>query len=459
MTIKGFFKCALIVSIFMIITSCGGGGGGGDTDTATDTDTSGGADTTTDTDTGTINVGEQITVTGTLDELTLLTSKPEDTGWFKSALRYIFPSMVNAQDTPATINRIIAIGQNRNVVTAARNQSQFSLNLDRNNNYLMVFLNGAEVEAVLQVDEETDLDVLPPSSSATDIDLGTISLNSQTRRSHGTIGQSALFSGLGRSSRTISAIGVNDQGFLRYSSLDVDRNGVLDFEESKDFFFGIAYEFDAGTFPSIIENWSNKDGILANGYFLYLMIPESLDLDWQSAVLQYPAPIDGESNREVGFVGEPEPESGETRVSLIWDAGSTLTPPKGDYILTIGSNTFTFNDVESVTIDDNLSNVYYIPAVRLTRDGNGMVTLIEWEWWKKTDGTWEEVTTEELETVLGSLVDYQFVSGTQPGDVHGRIPLTSSGSKVPETQSFTPTLFSIVYGDKAEYNYGFKWSD
>ncbi len=460
MKIKGFYKCALIFSVFIIITSCGGGGGGG-TDTATDTDTSGGADTTTDTDTGTINVGEQITVTGTLDELTLLTSKPEEpekTGWFKSALRYIFPSMVNAQDTPATINRIIAIGQNRNVVTAARNQSQFSMNLDRENNYLVVFLNDAEVEGIYQPDVATDLDVLPPSSSATDIDLGTISLNSQSRRTNGTIGQTALFSRLGRSSGIISAIGVMDQDFLRLSSLDVDGNNILDFEESKEFIYGVVYQFYAGTFSSIAGSWSDKDGISTNGYRIFAGFTESLDLDWGSAVLHYPAPIDGISSKQVEYYGQ----YAAPFMNMDWyfdDVITPITPPQGTYIITIGSDTFTFTDVYSVTVDANLSNVY-IPEVRLTRDGDGMVTLIEWQWWKKSDGAWEELTDEEMEAVFEG-INYGLYNNSsgweeEPG---GNLPLTPSGSVVPVTTSFIPNGLEMGYLTKANGRCGYRYAD
>jgi hypothetical protein len=95
-----------------------------------------------------------------------------------------------------------------------------------------------------------------------------------------------------------------------------------------------------------------------------------------------------------------------------------------------------------------------VPITKLTLDGNGKVTLIEWQWWKKSNNTWTQPTNAELAAVLDFAM-FELEQASVNGTVSGGIGLTASGSVVPASQSFTPNKLGITYTDKAGYAYQF----
>jgi hypothetical protein len=109
--------------------------------------------------------------------------------------------------------------------------------------------------------------------------------------------------------------------------------------------------------------------------------------------------------------------------------------------------------MRSQTIDANLNNIY-VPITKLTLDGNGKVTLLEWQWWQKSNNVWTQPSDDELATVL-NFAHFEISAAGTDDEVEGYIALTSSGSVAPSSQSFTPAKFGITYEDKAGYLYQF----
>lgn len=226
-------------------------------------------------------------------------------------------------------------------------------------------------------------------------------------------------------------------------------------EESK---LSIDYEFDGGgTFNAVQGTWSNKDGITYRGYMYYFSAyPDTPSLNWNNATLHSPADINS-GNNQLQCYNVTE----DNRRSLDFYCGGSavtpVTPPTGTYTVTVDTTTFTFQNVQSQTIDAGLNNVY-VPVVKLTMDTNGKVTTIEWQWWKKQNNSWMQPSNSEL---LTTLEDAGFEIGTTNwalGDrVRGDINLTTTGSVAPPSQNFTPGALRISYRDKAGYHYGFEW--
>lgn len=224
-------------------------------------------------------------------------------------------------------------------------------------------------------------------------------------------------------------------------------------EESK---LTIDYEFDAGeTFSSIQGNWSNKDGITYKGYMYYFSVcPDTPSLNWDNATLQSPGFINS-GNNQLQCYNVTEDNRRTLNFYCGGSAVTPATPPSGTYTVTVETTTFTFQDVQSRSIDANLNNVY-MPVVKLTMDTNGKVTTIEWQWWKKQNNNWIQPTDNEL---LAELEDAGFSIGDSnwSNRVGGNINLTVTGSVTPPPQNFTLGSLRISTGDKTGFHYGFEW--
>ncbi len=481
MDVKKLLITLTIVS-FAFLTTCGGGGGGADTtstdtdtsggtDTATDTDTSDDTDTATDTDTDTINVGEKITVTGTLDDSTITFAPKSPESLYERIVSWLFPKSATAQGSATSINRVVAIGRGRTIAAiteGTRTGSQFQLSLNRNDDYILAFLDGTDTVGIHLPDEEADLDVIPPSDSAVNIDLQTVSLNHATGRSTHSLNRNSFYTGIGRSSSIGRTIGTYDNEMTRLASLDVDGNGVLDYKEGKLFDFMLEFMFYGGSFSSIVGNWSDKDILYLRGYDFWLTTQESLGFDWANMTMNSPAPINGSASNVTDSQAFSYDEYWyqDNIAAMCYlcqgQANTPATPPAGTYTFTDGSTELTFNNFKSITLDSELNNLF-IPSIRLTLDDNGHVTFIEWQYWKKVDNVWQEVTDSELTAVVDSGV-IQLRSGVEEGwddlilhDID--VSHYSSGSGVPPSQGFATTFVYFNYTSRANITYGFEFGE
>ncbi len=222
----------------------------------------------------------------------------------------------------------------------------------------------------------------------------------------------------------------------------------------------IGYEFNTGqSFANIQGAYSEETSASYKGYMYYFdSSPDNPSIPWSMATLRSPAPINGSLvvtqcwNQKEGF----------NRVLNFYcggEASSPAKPPEGTYQVVATGSTFTFDGVTSKAIEADLSNIY-VPAVMLTMSG-GKVTRIDWKWWKKAGPGWVNPTDSEL---AGSLKEAGFEIGqvNWAGDpstsrVDGSLALTSTGSVVPPSQSFTPGVVRIHFSDKSGYNSGYEW--
>ncbi len=421
------FFLAFIVSTTLI--NCGGGGGG-----------SGTPSTTTTTGTTTVKVS------GVLDASSISIAKPGQSGdTTERAAAY-------------SINKVVAIGDDLTSITATASGQNISMNLVKGTYYVLVFLNGTQVVGTYKADAATDLDSIPVTQTATDLDLGTLTLNTGTGKVTSTVTQSTLFSKLGLDSTTATAIGTMDNEMLKLSSVDVDGNSVLDSAESKRYNFSIRYNFGSApnasqaTFSSIANNWSDKTQYSYIGYQYEVGFPSTPVLNWANAVLHPPQAINGVTQSLTSY------QSGSSIdfFSVGTPNGSTpYTPPPGTYTVTIDTSTFIFNNVQSVTIDSALNNEY-VPVVKLTVGTDGKVSLIEWVFWKKSGGTWAQVSDSEIKAIMVTFHFEVAVNNTTrtSEDVTN---VSATGSFVPAVQNFTPVGIHFGYRTKSGYNYTIEW--
>lgn len=219
----------------------------------------------------------------------------------------------------------------------------------------------------------------------------------------------------------------------------------------------VDYELEGGQgFTDIQGVFSNKDSVSYKGYMYYFSTsPVFSDYPWSAATLHSPASINGGNDVTQCYYRE----EGWQRTLNFYCGGSATVPakpPEGSYQVNVGTKTYTFNNVTSRTIDTALNDVY-VPVIKLTMDGSGKITLIDWQWWKKTAGTWSQPSSSELASAIDGAGFETSQTGWVGDRVDGDIALTTSGQVIPDAQTFTPGVFRVYYTDNDGYSYGFEW--
>jgi len=387
----------------------------------------------------------------------------ENQSGLQKFLAMISPSKAYAAS--ATVTDVVAVTPQGHVIVATKSSNNFTLSVEPGKDYLVVFLNGTSIVGIYKADSVTGLNTFPLSQNSTDIDLGTVTISGGV--GSGTTSGSTVLQNIGISQNMATTLGIWDVAMLRFSNMDVDGNGIVDFNENKSFGLGLDYEFYTGsTFAGIQGAFNDKTLTSYTGYEYYFWAaPYDATLPWTSATLTGPAPIsDGTNSTPITQCWNDASTGTAPSMTLNFFCGGTavnpVTPPAGTYTVNVGTQAYTFKNVQSQTIDSNLYNIY-VPSVKLTTS-NGQITSIDYQWWKK-DATlgWVQPTDAELSTVL---VNAQFEIGQSgwAGDpatqrVRANIPLTATGTITPPSQSFTPGAFRVSYTDMSQYNYGFEW--
>lgn len=223
----------------------------------------------------------------------------------------------------------------------------------------------------------------------------------------------------------------------------------------------IDYELSSGQpFTAIQGAFSEKTLTTYTGYMYYFDTkPVKPALPWDSATLHSPANINGGNDMRQCW---NQVESDRRTLNFYCGGSATTpaTPPAGTYLVNVAPKTYTFNGMTSRTIGADLLDVF-VPVVKLTMDAGGKVTLIDWQWWKKTGAGWIQPTDSQLASDLKS-AGFEIGQANWAGDpatsrVRGNINLTITGNVVPPAQGFTPAVLRIFYSDKAGYSYGFEW--
>lgn len=405
----------------------------------------------------------KVTVSGTIDNSATLLANAT---FFDRIFANLSPVRRAIAAAPS-ITSIFAISPDGTIVESTKKGQSFKFDLPRNNSYIVVMLNETSIVGIYKVDSVTDLDSLPIGNDTEDFDLGLISLATGTAT-----GSSNALQSLDLSVDLATAIGAMDNGFMRYATVDADGNGTQDNTEGKQYRLFIGYQMEAGTFNEIKSAWSNTSSLSYRGYTFYVGFhPGELlstpTLSWNEATLHSPVPIDGGNDK--GGPGTNPFVDEDLRMMTFFGmpaATNPPTPPTGTYTVNIPriadgeTQTFTFHNVKSQPIDADFNNVY-VPQIKLTTNGDGKVTLIEWKWWKRlNDGKWVEPNSNELAAVMDRYDDLNMgLSGNDCNEnnliVH--VPYTSTGSVAYLDYTCSPTIFSVTYVNKAGDDYRFYW--
>lgn len=427
-----------------------------------------------------------ITLSGTLDGSSAQFVAVPQNGFFDKFCKLFSLPEACAVVPNADISKIFSITYDQtglSVTQAITNGDGFFLSLKKGNPYIIVFVGGTtEVLGLLKLDAATDLDALPLSNISGNIALGTVSYDGSEFT--GTINQTDLFNALGITSSFASALGAMDEGMMRWCSLDVDQDQVLDFTQNREYQLSMAYQFRSQqVFDDITgTNFSVYSQTTFTGYQYNVSIApyETLfDFDYATATatMRSPADINGGNDKTNGYVGsDPYPGGGNYAIYEFYSGEpitDPYTPPQGTYTITITDSTaisnrvYTFFNVSSQTIISPTLYDVYIPSVKLTVVG-GQVTKLEWKWWKNTPSGWVNPSAEELDAVMAdsnctisnssTQMDSQEVRGQIASPWEG-IPFATEGSvNIPAQDGWTASDCAVNYFTKSGYEYHFEWN-
>ena len=387
-----------------------------------------------------------------------------------------------------TVTRIVDIAQNGYVkefvnATLDLTTGSFTINLERGKSYLLVFFDVTTPIAILSLDTTKSLEALPLSMNAQDLSLGTVSDSLASTASGKMIFKAStptatLLTSLGYDSTSGAALSDATAGLIRLCSADVDKNGIFDWEEGKNFDLFLNYFHASEQLFSTLVSGGDKSQIAYRGYMYYFSGPDSLTTaaKWHVATLLNTGNINGAASE----INCWDAVYNSYRILNFYCGGAATSPdrpPEGTFIVNYYDNlsdtgflkSLTFTDVRSRAItfatDGANSKIpinVLIPVPTLTLV-DGKVTKIDFVFWVHNGTAWEQAT----DALVNEQIDY---AGFEIGDalwssssrVLGRLfadraTLTATGSVTPGTQGFTPGSLNLSYRDKSGFSYYFEW--
>ncbi|MFA4906323.1 MAG: hypothetical protein WC645_07460 [Candidatus Margulisiibacteriota bacterium] len=319
----------------------------------------------------------------------------------------------NQASATDTITHIAAAGSNGEVFFASLgSDGTFSIDINKGFPYALGFYNktGSTITLLGYLkQDDVNWDSLPlmsPAGSSTD--LGTVTVDSSSLEASTSVNLSSLIAGLNLGDTATAAYyGEIDTPMSVFTNVDVDGNGEFDALENK-----------AYLFQTYVNMGGNKTGQIANmqnGNYnsTYQPSPESYTVVLggrgdsktvgTAVTFNFPQPVESTSGSPSTAVTAAV-ES--TTSSDIWTCYSkvngnpivlpVVTPP-GNYTISVGSSTYTFNNYrssETVKVNSNDGIVY--PVFNLVVNAAGNITTVNYKWKKLVNGTITDATTKDL---------------------------------------------------------------
>jgi hypothetical protein len=373
----------------------------------------------------------------------------------------------------ATIDNVVAADASGRFIFATRSGNGFTLSLPSGRLYLIAFLSGTTTKAIYRADPSgSGWIALPVTDASRDVDLGTLSFDA-TGVGTGTTSPSTVAADLGVDPSVREALALRDVAMQRLANVDVDGDGTFDFQQGRSYWFAIHHEFDPHRLFTEIQGGAFSDQTVTSylGYGYAFSAPAGSH-DWNNATLTAPATITTWSGTQDPKACFASPFGGATEsVNFYCGSGAVpatiavapAQPPTGDYtvtapLLSAGTDSYTFRDVGSQTIDTNLYNLY-VPSVKLTMSGSKVASL-DVKWWKNTPGGWVQPSATELAAIMvhaGFSFGQPGWAGSVSDRVGGDLAIAPAASASVPAQSFTPGVLRLEYRDAFGYSYGFEW--
>ena len=401
---------ALLVTIVLILTGCGGSGSSGSSDSG-----------------DSVSGSDSVTISGEFDN-----GSYAHNNWFDNIVSVFLPA-AHAFD-PSKVSKVLAFfGDGRYAISDVAEEGSFSIDVAKgspiglifvgdNDNYLGYLTLGNDVDSLpLHYDEEDiatiDLQTLSSSSSSDNV----VYSRADVLEKKFQISQEEQKT-LGYADNLFAAIVKNP---------DVDGNGTIDFLENKFFRLYIMYYFYGGDFEGNLTPTVNQPSSeIWNGYKFGLRA----GADWPETVY-FSGPEGSGYNQEEST----PPEVYENHTFYYSEYSENLNapdyPPLGEYVikytLESGPGTLTFHVPDQSEASENL--VLPIPTVEL--NDNGSINKVSWIYQAAKEDAFEvkpRLLIDNIELQISGTGDQCEVS-----DRHGSDRMYNSGNLSADTQEHT----------------------
>jgi len=335
---------------------------------------------------------------------------------------------------PKHITRIVAIGSDGTTYsTTPESDGSFSLGIVKGVPYVLGFYDGTTLEGYLKVSSLgwDSLPIFNPSGSS--INLGTLDANASTLVISSEINASDLSSFMQMSSTVADYYGAIDDAMVNMLNIDVNKNGIPDFDESAGGLYltvaengGPGKGITTGEIPKMLVGYN--DTYVPRPYsYQYWLTSISLLISGEVVTLEAPALLTNAPPSSTTFntmtkIVESSPGD-YCRYAHFGneDQNAVLptTPPPGTYVATVGTLEYTFDNCSfsgAHTVGPN-DNIIY-PVFHLNTEESGgetYISSVDYKWMKVVGGLAVEVTDhEEVKVAVGNYSNGTAIAGQSP---------------------------------------------
>lgn len=342
----------------------------------------------------------------------------------------------------------------------------FEIEIPDGKPWFIYFLDRSLQEALGNL-QSSGMDTFAPVSSSGELDLGTLTVDTETGKVTPDLSLDEIASGLGITSVIAELIGRIDDIASRYLNPDIDNDGELDCEKEEEDFtldFHVRFQMLLGgahaTISDIIDGFLNDSSTAAEYTSTGVYIAYSTSYD--SAETGTVTFVDSQvTTQEAGVVPANTPISDLTQNNYTghYSFGPNIVNsselPSGTIVFKFGDKTLTFTDVETPSLEELTTPEGRIfPFVRFNKESSGCTTNctlsgLSYKWMKKTSTGWTEATQEELDILVVS--DGGFISFLVDNDSNQSVGIEIPISSVSGEISWDPSNATLTGVTSAEF--------
>jgi len=319
------------------------------------------------------------------------------------------------------VTHIVAIGRNNQKYSATPDSNgNFSLKVVSGWPYAIGFYNQGNSKITLlgylrknQVNWES-LPLMYPATSETNV--GTVEINRASVEATPSIALSDLLSQLNMDTAAANLYGNIDNLMTAFTNVDVDGNGIFDFQENKSYLLDIIVQVGksngvtSGELDMMLNKWYDNYYAIPHSYqFFFYAVEGSGGSDKPAsgtqATLNFPQTVyDMTGIGKTSIIGQTSSSGYGWSIGTFGgdSTASTYTTPEvvpsGCYTYEVsGRGTYSFKNINgapgfAVGASENI--VY--PIFKLTTNEAGIITTIHYKWMIRQNGTTREATEAEV---------------------------------------------------------------
>lgn len=330
----------------------------------------------------------------------------------------------------STVTHIVAVGSNNEkyLATPEATTGSFSLEVVSGWPYAVGFYNVADSTVTLLGylrQSEVDWDSLPLMDPVTDTtDLGTIEIDTSSVEAIPSIVLDDLLTEVNMDTATANLYGTVDDLMTIFTNVDVDGNGVFDFQENKGYIFYILLNTmltgasSSGEVTAMLTDYYDDYYPVPSSYGLFLNAMEGANASSKpdlgtATTITFPTTLYSQDGEErASNTGSTESPAGDFGWRAgFYSGGSTsgnyTTPeviPSGTYTMEVsGWGTYTFANVKgSSVVSVGTAEGIVFPVFKLATNEAGLLTTVYYKWYIREDSENREATAAEVTAMIGA---------------------------------------------------------